>query len=139
MRDLAGLLVSIHRLGGLTKFIEMADWIAELSGKLIEEALVGMAKGDFALVDELTQAESFVSTMVTELVCQEICLRSYSRLVAALQGLTGRYLGNLMTVSDTKRMELLRQLLFKAKYYSLLPPERLHAITDLLIVDSAVV
>lgn len=35
MRDLASLLVTIHELGGLTKFSTMTEWIINMSGNLI--------------------------------------------------------------------------------------------------------
>jgi len=35
MRDLASLFVTIHELGGLTKFSTMTEWIANMSGNLI--------------------------------------------------------------------------------------------------------
>jgi hypothetical protein len=66
MKDLAGLLVSIHRLGGLTKFVDMADWISSLSGKLIQEALVCMSHDDYELVDTIAYADGFLKSMVTD-------------------------------------------------------------------------
>jgi len=54
LEDLAGLLATIHRLGGLTKFTEMHAWISSMSGKLIEEALVCICVNDFKLIDTLT-------------------------------------------------------------------------------------
>ena len=53
MEDLARLFLTLHELGGLTKFNPMADWISKLTGTLIDEALVSHLHGDFTLIDIL--------------------------------------------------------------------------------------
>jgi hypothetical protein len=84
MKDLAGLLVSIHRLGGLTKFTEMHAWISSLSGKLIEEALVCISVDDYELLDTLANDAGFLRSMVTDQVCYDIVLNNHIRVVGAL-------------------------------------------------------
>jgi hypothetical protein len=69
MKDLAGLLVSIYRLGGLTKFTDMHAWISSLSGKLIEEALVCISEDDYELLIILANEAGFLRSMVTDQVC----------------------------------------------------------------------
>lgn len=78
-----------------------------------------MAKEDYDLIDSIAAADGFVLSMVTEPVCQDICVGSHHCIFISLQLLAGRYLGNVMTSSDNKRMEFIRHILFKACYFSL--------------------
>ena len=66
MLDLASLMVTIHQVGGLTKFPLMEDWIINMSGNLMQEALILAKDGDFGLLDTLAAPDSFLYNMTSQ-------------------------------------------------------------------------
>lgn len=93
-------MVTLHGLGGLTKFEAMAGWVSGLVKVLVQDAIGHEA----ATIDMFAAADNFLVNMITETDCLDLYITSHAQLRASLSTLVGKFLENQLTQKDSRRL-----------------------------------